>query len=247
MFLQRFLVSNAIPLFSRITMAQLHISELRKKYNNSNTYLSEDSLESKNPIKLFETWLNVAKNANIKEPNAMTLATVNENGHPTARMVILRGYGEDGFKFHTNYRSAKAKDLENNPKVALVLYWVDLCRSVRIEGLVKKLSKQESDEEFAKRPRSTKIIAVASTHQSSPVANAEELALMAKTTEEQYKDNEIDRPNYFGGYCVTPERIEFWQGQSSRMSDRIVFVKNVKEKDCWKEGQNGWMYQRLQP
>lgn len=229
-------------------MSETTLSDLRRPYKEGD-FLKEDALESKNPLKLFELWFSEARNTeSIKEPNAMTIATVNREGKPTARMVLMKGFGPDGFTFYTNYRSAKAQDLEATPYAALVLYWVELCRSIRIEGSVQKLPIVESEKYFSRRPLASQIAAHVSKHQSSPVENRQALEDAALQIKKQYSDKAIPKPEYWGGYIVRPDKMEFWQGQSSRMSDRIVFVKKSDESTGqWKDGEDGWVFQRLQP
>nr|CAB3264986.1 pyridoxine-5'-phosphate oxidase-like [Phallusia mammillata] len=229
-------------------MSKAHLSDVRAPYKDGD-HLNESSLGSKNPLKLFEIWFDIARNTeSIKEPNAMTLATVNGEGQPSARMVLLKDFGPNGFVFFTNYRSAKAKDLEMTPYAALVLYWVDLCRSIRIEGSVEKLPVAESEHYFKRRPRASQISAHVSQFQSSSIESRQALEDMAAKIETQYKDKPIPKPEYWGGFTVRPKKMEFWQGQSSRMSDRIVFVRQTNDlKTNWLPGEDGWCFQRLQP
>jgi len=227
-----------------------HISNLRKEYKLSGDRMVEDNLISKDPLCLFKHWFEIARSTlEIKEPNAMTIATVNKSGLPTARMVLLKNYNENGFTFFTNYRGAKAQDLAVVPYAALVFYWPTLCQSIRVEGIVEKVSDEVSDEYFSRRPRANQVGATASFHQSAPIEGVHVIEDRAAAIEKQFEGQPIPRPDYWGGYIVKPNKIEFWQGQSSRMSDRILFTKTDKPEELKfsKPGENGWVYQRLEP
>ena len=227
------------------------IAVLRKPYHGEeNTFLEKD-LISKDPMKQFSNWLDYACNCpGMEEPNAMTLATVKENGRPAARMVLLKGYDEGGFKFFTNYKSSKAKELEKTPYAALVFHWVQISRSIRVEGAIEKLPLEDADDYFSKRPRPSQIAAHVSAHQSSPIESRDVLKSRQAALEAQFKTSSaVPRPDHWGGYRLIPDLIEFWQGQKTRMHDRIVFRKkeNCANTDFLHEGDNGWVYQRLEP
>lgn len=191
--------------------------------------LNEDSI-AENPYKQFETWFEEAVNAQLLDPYAMSIATVDYEGQPSTRIVYLRGISEEGFKFYTNYKSQKGDDLLENNKVALNFFWGELERQIRIEGEVQKLSKEESDAYFASRPRESQIGAWAS-NQSETIANRKELEDKVAYYEEHYKDMDVPRPAHWGGYVVLSNKIEFWQGRPNRLHDRIIFTKDTVE---WK-------------
>ena len=190
--------------------------------------LDENTID-RDPIKQFQTWLNEAFAAKLPLPEAMTLATATINGKPSARMVLLKQVDHSGFVFYTNYNSAKARQLDANPYAALVFYWAQLDRQVRVEGSVSKTSAAESREYFATRPRESQIGAWAS-EQSEAIANRAVLEERAAELEKQYGDREIDRPEHWGGYRLKPERIEFWKSRIGRLHDRILYQR---EGDSW--------------
>ena len=189
------------------------------------------------PIKQFQVWLNDAMEANIPLAETMTLATVTPDGKPSARMVLLKQVDQNGFVFFTNYRSAKARQLDANPYASLVFYWNLLERQVRVEGSVTRVSQQESRDYFQTRPRESQIGAWAS-EQSEVISSREVLEQRAQELETLYCDREIDCPEHWGGYRVTPERIEFWKGRVGRLHDRILYQRDTS---------GIWLIQRLAP
>jgi pyridoxamine 5'-phosphate oxidase len=191
---------------------------------------------NRDPIAQFQAWFDDAIAANLPLPEAMTLATATPDGKPSARMVLLKQVDEDGFVFFTNYHSAKAEELDANPYAALVFYWPRLDRQVRVEGSVIKISAQESREYFKTRPRESQIGAWASA-QSEVIASREALEQRAQEVEEQYRDREVDCPQFWGGYRLKPERIEFWKSRIGRLHDRILYQR----------GSQGWTISRLAP
>ena len=199
--------------------------------------LTESMIQDRSPFDIFNEWNNDAYNADIYEPAAMTVATVGEDGRPSARMVLLRGVDEHSFVFYTNYHSRKGKELEHCPWASAVVYWDRLHRQVRIEGPVEKTKTQLSDDYFASRPRGSQISAVASV-QSAVIVDR--LVLEAEVTrlESEFGEKAVPRPDFWGGYRIKPERIEFWQGQEDRLHDRIVFEPY---------GENLWKHYRLSP
>ena len=209
------------------------LSEMRENYLRGG--LSEADAGD-DPFRLFQIWFDAARAGSLPEPNAMTLATVGENGKPSARSVLLKGLDDRGFTFFTNYDSRKGRELAANPFAALVFLWQPLERQVRVEGIVEKVTARESDEYFVNRPLGSRLGAWAS-RQSDVIPHrdyleAQHAALMAK-----YPNGNVPRPDFWGGYRVIPEIIEFWQGRPSRLHDRIQFRKSP----------TGWIRERLSP
>ncbi|HXC69682.1 MAG TPA: pyridoxamine 5'-phosphate oxidase [Pyrinomonadaceae bacterium] len=182
----------------------------------------DESLIDRDPIRQFQIWLDDAIAANIPLAEAMTLATATPDGRPAARMVLLKQVDHDGFVFFTNYRSAKARQLDANPFAALVFYWNLLERQVRVEGSVVRTSAEESREYFQTRPRESQIGAWAS-EQSEVIAGRDVLERRARELETLYCDRDVDCPEHWGGYRLKPERIEFWKGRVGRLHDRILY------------------------
>lgn len=191
--------------------------------------LSEESIAG-NPIEQFRSWFQEAINKQVTEPNAMTLSTVSNEGLPAGRIVLLKDVDARGFSFYTNYSSDKGHELETNPNAALLFFWPELQRQVRITGKVEKLPKEVSDEYFQSRPRGSQLGALASP-QSKEIVSRDELETALNTLEEQYAtEDRIPKPEHWGGYVVVPSRIEFWQGRSNRLHDRLCFKL---ENDRW--------------
>lgn len=197
----------------------------------------DESLIDRDPIKQFQTWFNDAIAAKIHLPEAMTLATAKLDGKPSARMVLLKQVDQNGFVFFTNYRSAKSSQLDANPFAALVFYWPQFDRQVRVEGSVARISAQESRDYFQTRPRESQIGAWAS-EQSEVISGRDVLEQRAKELEALYCDKEIDCPEHWGGYCLKPERIEFWKSRVGRLHDRILYQR---------EPSGLWTISRLAP
>ena len=198
--------------------------------------LNEHEID-RDPIRQFQLWFDDAIAAKLPMPDAMTLATVTPDGRPTARMVLLKQVDAEGFVFFTNYHSNKAKQLEINPYAALVFYWAQLERQVRVEGKVTKTPAEESSAYFKTRPRESQIGAWASP-QSEVVSAREVLEQRARELAEQYCDREIDCPAHWGGFRLTPDRIEFWKGRVGRLHDRILYELQPDET---------WTIKRLAP
>ena len=188
------------------------------------------------PIQLFGQWFAAARKAGILLPEAMTLATASADGAPSARMVLLKGFDERGFEFYTNLGSRKADELTANPRAALCFYWGVLQRQVRIEGDVTQLSRKASAAYFRTRPRGSQVGAWAS-RQSQPLEDRGMLARRVREIEKRFEGGEVPLPDFWGGYMLEPQRIEFWQGRADRLHDRLLFQR---------EG-DGWSSRRLHP
>jgi pyridoxamine 5'-phosphate oxidase len=195
------------------------LENLRQDYRSAQL---NDNDVNKNPIKQFEKWFAEAMTAEIFEPNAMTLATADKTGKPNARIVLLKGFDENGFSFYTNYLSQKGKELKKNPQACLVFFWGELERQVRIEGKIEKLSKEASEKYFHSRPVASQIGAIASP-QSQILNDRKELEQKFEELTSQYEGKTIPKPAHWGGYILKPTAIEFWQGRRSRLHDRIKF------------------------
>jgi pyridoxamine 5'-phosphate oxidase len=195
------------------------IADLREDYQQA-ALLESDV--SPNPFRQFQAWFDQAIEAALLEPNAMTLATATPTGIPSARIVLLKGFDEQGFVFFTNYTSHKSQEMNANPHVALVFLWKELERQVRIQGTVEKVSAAESDEYFYSRPEGSRLGAWVSA-QSSVIPNRQTLDEQLEALKAKYADQEIPRPEHWGGFRVKPTAIEFWQGRSSRLHDRLLY------------------------
>ncbi len=209
------------------------LSEIRKEYTLQK--LNESGV-TKKPIPQLRKWLNDAIEAKALEPTAMTLATSTFEGKPSARMVLLKDLRDDGLVFFTNYESRKAKNILQNPYVALVIFWPELERQVRIEGRIEKVSAKESDEYFESRPQRSKLGAWASP-QSQVVSSRKYIENLMGDFEEEFADKPIVRPENWGGYIVRPYLFEFWQGRENRLHDRIQYRLEDDE----------WVIERLAP
>jgi pyridoxamine 5'-phosphate oxidase len=215
-----------------IKISEKELQNLRKQYTKSS--LSANSV-NKDPFKQFEKWFGEVMKSGFYEPNAMTLATASKNGIPSARVVLLKGFDENGFVFFSNYKSRKGKDIEQNPFGCFLLYWDKLERQVRIEGKIEKVTKEESEAYFNTRPYKSRLGAWAS-NQSSVIEDRsvivkEFLKYMVKFR------NHVPLPPVWGGYRLIPAMFEFWQGRPNRLHDRIRYSKQKK----------GWKIERLAP
>jgi len=211
----------------------MSIGSIRKEYRLQSLLEHEVNPD---PMQQFGTWWQQAIESKIEEVNAMTLATVNAEGHPSARIVLLKDYSEQGFVFFTNYESRKGKEMAVNPHVGLVFFWKELERQVRIEGMISKLNASSNDAYFQSRPEQSKLGAWAS-RQSSVIASRAQLETAYQQQVIAFEGKEIYRPEYWGGYLVKPDLIEFWQGREGRLHDRLEYRKN----------ENGWQLDRLSP
>jgi len=210
------------------------IEQLRQHYQSD--ILSIDNTAN-NPLDQFESWFNDALESGMLEPNAMTLCTVSPQGYPQGRIVLLKGFSEDGFRFFTNYSANKGNDLKHNPRACLVFFWDKLQRQVRISGSVEKLSEEASAAYFNKRPVESQLGAIASP-QSQAISSRKVLSdSLEKAKLDHQSGQKITKPKHWGGYLVKPTTYEFWQGQPSRLHDRIIY----QEKD------NKWTKLRLAP
>lgn len=221
------------------------IADIRKDYKLAS--LEEVDVAS-NPIDQFTRWWNDAVASQIDEVNAMTLATVNAAGVPAARIVLLKGYNPDGFIFFTNYESDKGKNLAQNPNAALVFFWKELERQIRIEGTVQKVSAEESDRYFNSRPASSRIGAWASP-QSAVIENRLVIEQNVERYTSIFANDSIERPDHWGGYIVKPTSIEFWQGRSSRLHDRIRYKLETSGYNAATDTRTdaNWKIERLAP
>jgi pyridoxamine 5'-phosphate oxidase len=210
------------------------LSGIRKEYRLQS--LLEKNMEA-DPVKQFESWWQQAIKSSIDEANAMTLATSTREGKPSARIVLLKEIKEDGFVFFTNYESKKGKQLDDNPFAALVFFWKELERQVRIEGKIEKLGEKESDVYFSKRPLESRIGAWSSP-QSKVIKDREELEKSVAIYAQKFQTQNIPRPVNWGGFILKPNLIEFWQGRPGRLHDRIQYLRNEK---------NSWIMERLAP
>ena len=211
----------------------MNIADLRKEYLNESLDIKDVDSD---PFKQFKKWFSEAQKSQIREPNAMTLSTVSQDNHPSSRIVLLKGVGHDGFLFFTNYQSDKGEHIKNNPAVSLNFFWDVLERQIRIDGFAKKVETEISDDYFNSRPIGSRIGALASP-QSQVVESRAWLENRFEVLTVKSEKESIQRPEHWGGYRVTPTRIEFWQGRASRLHDRIVYHQS----------EEGWRIQRLAP
>ncbi|XP_072387464.1 pyridoxine-5'-phosphate oxidase-like isoform X1 [Diabrotica undecimpunctata] len=236
---------------NKIFFRVLNLMGMRASYNSKLVSFLEKDIEIKEPYNLFERWFKLVKDdPRTVEANAMCVSTATKDGFPSARYCLLKGFTKDGFIFFTHYTSRKGKELEENPRAALTFYWDHFNRSVRIEGDVEKLPFSDADEYFSKRPFRSQIGALCS-NQSVPVEGRHILEEKAEELASKYKDGEVPRPPLWGGYLVKPRRFEFWQGQTDRIHDRIIFRKpncpNEPDGILTHPAEDGWIYERLNP
>ncbi len=195
-----------------------------------------EAAADRDPVDLFGEWFEAARRAGLLLPEAMAVATTSKDGQPSVRMMLLKAFDRHGFVFYTNYDSRKGGELAAHPRAALLFHWAALQRQVRVEGPVTKLSADESFAYFRTRPRGSRLGAWAS-RQSEPLPDRHSLEARFRQYERQYEGAEVPLPPFWGGYRVAPQRIEFWQGRSNRLHDRLLFVR---------EGE-GWQTMRLYP
>ena len=221
------------------------IADIRKDYKLAS--LDEADVAS-NPIDQFTRWWNEAVSSQIDEVNAMTLATASVDGIPSARIVLLKGFSEKGFVFYTNYNSYKGTQLMENPKACLVFFWKELERQIRIEGTVEKVSAADSDRYFNSRPAASRIGAWASP-QSAVIENRVVIEQNVERYSSIFANDSIERPDHWGGYIVKPTSIEFWQGRSSRLHDRIRYTLETSAYNASTDTRSeaNWNIERLAP
>ena len=212
----------------------MDLNALRKEYSRATL---DESTVANDPIEQFMSWFKEAQGSGVVEPNAMTLATVAQDGRPSARVVLLKGVGDDGFIFYSDYRSRKARELETNPHAALVFWWHELERQVRLTGTCVRHHSRSSDAYFATRPRGSALGAWAS-EQSSVLESRKALETQLDDVEARFADVPVPRPPHWGGFRLEPNEIEFWQGRPSRLHDRIVYTRTPE---------HGWRIARLSP
>jgi pyridoxamine 5'-phosphate oxidase len=211
----------------------MSISNLRNEYGRaelSEQHAAQDAIEQ------FSRWFDDANAAGVRDANAMSLATASPDGRPSARVVLLKEFDASGFVFYTNYRSRKAQELQDNPRVCALFFWVELERQVRIEGSVSRVSAEQSDRYFAQRPLEARLGAWASP-QSEVIVGRGELEARLAEVRARFAGADPRRPDHWGGYRIAPVSIEFWQGRASRLHDRLLYVREP----------NGWRRSRLAP
>jgi pyridoxamine 5'-phosphate oxidase len=212
----------------------LSIADLRRDYTLAG--LRRADLDA-DPIIQFQKWFQQALSARLSEPNAMTLATADKQGHPSARIVLLKAVDERGFTFFTNYLSRKGRELAENPNASLVFYWPELERQVSIAGTVSKVSREESARYFNSRPKGSRLAAWVSS-QSEAIKDRAVLEEKLVQLTAQHPEEEVPLPPYWGGFCLFPNRIEFWQGRPNRLHDRFRYTRQANK---------GWVIERLSP
>ncbi len=227
--------------FGNIPFKEVQNKSIRQLVANfRNEYISKGIDEhnlSENPFSQFEAWFTEAVNSKVHEPNAMYLSTCSVDGRPSGRMMLLKGFDENGFVFFTNYDSRKGGELSTNKFAAITFVWLELYRQVRIEGIVSRITHEESDEYFNSRPRGSQIGAAVSA-QSKVLTSREELENAYAELDKEYEGKEIPRPQNWGGFRLKPDYFEFWQGRASRLHDRIIYTPNTN---------GAWKMERLYP
>jgi len=243
----------------------VHLSDMRTSYRANEDVLLESNLASQNPFEMFHVWFQQAtsESRSFEEANATCLSTATIDGRPSSRMVLLKGYSQLGFKFFSCYSSRKANELTNNPNAAMLFYWPNFHRQIRIEGQVERLSASEADDYWPTRPLESRLSAYIS-QQSQPIASRKALEMAKAQARDQLVANgngTVPRPDHWGGFILKPIYFEFWQGQSDRLHDRIIFrrpsqefpslpLNSMTSADAAVENDvpgDGWIIERLQP
>lgn len=216
------------------------MEELRNYLNSIRHDFAKQTLDEldviNNPIDQFAKWFEEAVGAQVIDPNAMTLCSATKEGKPSARIVLLRNFSENGFVYYSNYNSRKGSEIAENPNCALLFFWPELERQIRMEGIVQKQSSEESDLYFNSRPRESKLGAWTS-EQSKKILNRDVLNKEYEKIALQYPNENVPRPPHWGGYLLKPATIEFWQGRPNRLHDRILYTFE----------NNNWKIERLAP
>ncbi len=212
---------------------KVYINSLRHDFTKQTLDKKDVNVD---PVLQFEKWFKEAVDSKVNDPNAMGISTVAADGKPSSRIVLLRNFDKNGFIFYTNYNSKKGTDISENPHAALLFFWPELERQVRIEGILRKQTPEESTAYFSSRPRESKLGAWTS-EQSKPIADRNVLDKAYEESSKKFPGEEVPRPEYWGGYVLAPDRIEFWQGRASRLHDRILYTFENKN----------WNIERLSP
>lgn len=229
-----FYIPFALPLWKAITGSGRAVADMRRTYKLSHLLETDAAVD---PLTQFEKWFGDAVKADVLEPNAMTLATAAGDGRPAARTVLLKGYDARGFVFYSNYESRKGRDLAANPQASLLFTWLPLERQIEICGRVEKVSREETEAYFYKRPIDSQLGAWAS-QQSTVLAGRETLETRIQELMVEYRGKPVPVPPHWGGYRVIPETVEFWQGRPSRLHDRLRYRRRPD---------GGWQLERLSP
>ncbi len=211
------------------------ISKLRTQYEGE---LLDEKKVNPDPLEQFKNWLHEALDAEVMEPNAMILATAGKSGIPSLRTVLLKGVDQKGFVFYTNYQSRKGRDIEENPHASVLFFWPQLQRQIRISGVLSKTDPAVSEAYFKERPLESRISAWVSS-QSHELSGKVELEENYRIFAAKYRDKEIPYPPFWGGYCLTPDAYEFWQGQPNRLHDRVEYTQDPETRT--------WITRRLAP
>jgi pyridoxamine 5'-phosphate oxidase len=211
----------------------MSIADLRRQYAAAR--LDESDVDP-DPIRQLAGWFEEARRAELLEPNAMTLATASADGAPSARIVLLKQVDERGFTFFTDYRSRKGRELEMNPRAALVFHWGELERQVRVSGTVSRLAREENETYFLARPRGSRLGAWTS-HQSTVIGTRNDLEERLEAMAARFEGGDVPLPPFWGGFRVRPDSVEFWQGRADRLHDRILYRRE----------RGGWRIERLSP
>jgi pyridoxamine 5'-phosphate oxidase len=236
---------------SPATQAEHDLSDMRKPYRDQDDGIEESQLASLDPIRLFQDWFEKVKESNTTyEPNAFCICTASKDGQPSARMVLMKGFDEEGFRFFTHYSSQKGRNIAENPKVAMLFYWDSFNRQVRVEGTAERLPQEAAEAYFKRRPQSSQIGAAISD-QCSLIESRDALMKRYNDLKAQLGDATPPKPPTWGGYLIRPERFEFWQGNTNRVHDRIIFRRpNDGERPDGKlsrPAENGWLMERMLP